>query len=136
MNDIKNRKPILSVLSPKLKGKKFNLPLIKHKFHFNSIFSNQHIKEENESIYKRLIKSKSVIQINDNKKEHKKYYELCRKLSDKKIKKTTSILKESFKGNPLLNEIFGSYTSRSLKESTNLNSFSNRTNRSNKKIKN
>ena len=136
MNDIKNRKPILSVLSPKLKGKKFNLPLIKHKFHFNSIFSNQHIKEENESIYKRLIKSKSVIQINDNKKEHKKYYELCRKLSDKKIKKTTSILKESFKGNPLLNEIFGSSTARSLKECSNLNSYTTRTNRSNKKIKN
>ena len=110
MNDIKNRKPILSVLSPKSKGKKFNLPLIKHKFNFNSIFSNQHIKEENELIYKRLIKSKSVIQINDNKKEHKKYYELCRKLSDKKIKKTRSILKESYKGNPLLNEIFRNKT--------------------------
>ncbi len=136
MNDIKNRKPILSVLSPKSKGKKFNLPLIKHKFNFNSIFSNQNIKEENESIYKRLIKSKSVIQINENKKEHKKYYELCRKLSDKKIKKTTSILKESFKGNPLLNEIFGSSTARSLKECSNLNSYTTRTNRSNKKIKN
>jgi hypothetical protein len=136
LNDIKNRKPILSVLSPKSKGKKFNLPLIKHKFNFNSIFSNQNIKEENESIYKRLIKSKSVIQINENKKEHKKYYELCRKLSDKKIKKTTSILKESFKGNPLLNEIFGSSTARSLKECSNLNSYTTRTNRSNKKIKN
>ena len=135
MNNIKNRKPILSVLSPKLKRKKFNLPLIKHKFNFNSIFSNQHIKEENELIYKRLIKSKSVVQLNDNNKDHKKYYELCRKLSDKKIKKTRSILKESYKGNPLLNEIFGSNTARSLKENSNQNSYTNRSNRSNKKIK-
>ncbi len=109
------------MLNPKGKGKKFTLPIIKHKFNFNSIFSKDNIKEENELIYKRLTKSKSVIQVNVHNKDFKKYSELCRKYSDKKLNVTKNVLKESFKGNPILNDIFGNYSSRSSKEYLNQN---------------
>ena len=82
------------MLNPKGKGRKFTLPIIKHKFNFNSIFSKDNIKEENE---------------------------LCRKYSDKKLNVTKNVLKESFRGNPILNDIFGNYSSRSTKEYSNQN---------------
>ena len=74
------------------------------------IFSKDNIKEENELIYKRLKQSRSVLQIGVNNKDFKKYQEICRKYSNKRLINTKNILIESFKGDPLLNEIFGNKT--------------------------
>ena len=76
-----------------------------------------------------------MLQIGVNNKDFKKYKEICRKYSNKRLINTKNILIESFKGDPLLNEIFGNNTARSLKENSNQNSYTNRSNRSNKKIK-
>ena len=51
-----------------------------------------------------------MLQIGVNNKDFKKYKEICRKYSNKRLINTKNILIESFKGNPLLNEIFGNKT--------------------------